>query len=237
MKKLLFLFGCYISVLTTAQEIDKPYEFPVRPGTEQWAKLTTSDQMDEVCVIPDKVLSTLSTKSLLITCMNYPRIIDFFSTNNMQTCFEFYSNHFNGLKELLNRPDLKKVLLNYYPEIDIQNYTFNDGNNKPSFFQIAFFELLLAQEKIIENFDKSERSKILSQAIKNLEIRKSKSESIFRQVTTALIISRILNVSNNTSIESIGNKEIFNVFNSSGNVWETSIIDKILVAAKAINKN
>jgi hypothetical protein len=70
MKKLLLLFGCIISVLSSAQEIDKPYEFPVKPGTEQWAKLISSQQMDEVCVIPDQALKLLSTKALLITCLN-----------------------------------------------------------------------------------------------------------------------------------------------------------------------
>ncbi len=232
MKKLLLLFGCYVSVLTAAQEIDKPYEFPVRPGSEQWAKLTTSDQMDEVCVIPDKILSTLSTKALLTTCLNYPRIIDLFSTNNMQTCFEFYSNHFDGLKELLNRPDLNKVLYNYYPEIDIQIYTFNGANDKPSFLQIAFFELLLAQDKIITNYNDSEILNLLSHAIKNLEVRIIKNESIGRQITTALIVSRILNILN-VPIENIS-KDIFNEFNSSGIVLDTTIMEEILITAKKI---
>lgn len=235
MKKLLLVFSCLFSVLAMAQETDKPYDFPIKPGTEQWAKLTTSDQMDEVCVIPEKVLGTLSTKALLLTCINYPRIIDFFSTNNLQTCFDFLSNHFNGLKELLNRSDLNKVLLNYYPEIDIQNYTFLGSNDKPSFFQIAFVELLLAQDKIIKNFDSLERSEILSESIKNLDIRKSKNESIGCQITTALIISRVLNVSNKTSIENLDNKDIYDAFNSSGIVLDTTIIDKILVTAKQFN--
>lgn len=232
MKKLLLLNIWFLSVFLMAQEIEKPYEFPIKPGTEQWAKLTTSDQMDEVCIIPDQVLSTLSTKALLLTCLNYPRLVDFFATNNMQTSFEFYSIHFNGLKELLNRSDLNKVLLNYYPEIDIQNYTLYGDDKKPSFLQIAFFELLLAQDKIIRNFDNLEKSEILLLAIKNLEIRKNKNESIGRQITTALIISRILNVTNNIFLEKIGNKDIYNAFNSSGIVLDTSIIDKILVTAK-----
>ncbi|MCX6328357.1 MAG: hypothetical protein NTZ85_02425 [Bacteroidia bacterium] len=232
MKKLLLLNIWFLSVFLMAQVNDKPYEFPIKPGTEQWAKLTTSDQMDEVCIIPDQVLSTLSTKALLLTCLNYPRLVDFFSTNNMQTCFEFYSTHFNGLNELLNRPDLNKVLLNYYPEIDIQNYTLNGDNNKPSFLQISFFELLLAQDKIIRNYNNSEKSEILLQAIKNLETRKSKNESIGRQITTALIISRVINVLNNRALDKITNKDIYNAFNSSGIVLDTSIIDKILVIAK-----
>lgn len=236
MKKLLLICSCFLSVLVVAQVTEKPYEFPVKPGTEQWMKLVSSKEMDDVCVIPDQVLSTLSTKALLITCLNYPRLIDVFSADNMQAGFDFCSTHFNGLKELLNRSDLSKVLLNYYPEMDIQYYIMKGDNGKPSFLQIAFFELLIAQDKIIKKFDDSERYELLSQAINNIEIRKSKNESLGRQVTTALILSRVLNVINITTFENVGNKEIYNAFNSSGIVLDTSIINKILIAAKEIKK-
>lgn len=97
--------------------------------------------------------------------------------------------------------------------------------------------MLLVQEKIIKNFDNTERSEILLVAINNLDIRKSKNESIGRQVTTGLIISRVLSVLNNKSIENIADKEVLNAFNSSGVVLDTSIIDKILIAAKENYKN
>ena len=237
MKKLLLICSCFLSVLLLAQETDKPYIFPIKPGTVQWAKLTTSDQMDEVCVIPKKVLDTLSTKALLLTCLNYPRIIDFYSTNNLQTAFEFYSIHFNGLRELLNRTDLSKVLLNYYPQIDIHNYIFYGDNGKLSFVQIAFLELLLAQEKILKNFNNTEQTEILLAAINNLEIRKSKNESIGRQITTGLILSRVLYILYNKSIENFNDKKVMNMFNSSGVVLDTSIIDKLLIVAKENSKN
>ena len=66
MKKL-FLICIYLFsvLLSMAQEVEKPYDFPVKPGTEQWTKLSSSKEMDEVCIIPDKVLSNLSTKALL----------------------------------------------------------------------------------------------------------------------------------------------------------------------------
>jgi hypothetical protein len=171
----------------------------------------------------------------LMTCLNYPRLVDFYCSNDIQTGFDFYSTHFNGLKELLSRLDLNKVLLNYYPEIDIYNYTFNGDNGKPSFLQIGFLELLLSQDKIIKNFNNTERLQILSEAIKNLEIRRSKNESIGRQITSALIISRVLKVLNKSETENILNDDIFKAFNSSGIVLDISMIDKILLAAKGIN--
>jgi hypothetical protein len=46
MKKLLLALGCLFSVLAMAQENEKPYEFPIKPGTEQWAKLSSSKEYE-----------------------------------------------------------------------------------------------------------------------------------------------------------------------------------------------
>ncbi len=236
MKKLLFLFGCYISVLTTAQEIDKPYEFPVRPGTEQWAKLTTSDQMDEVCVIPDKVLSTLSTKSLLITCMNYPRILDFFLFDNMQVGFRICSNRFNGLTELLDRSDLSQILFEFYIDFDFQKNAIFLYDDKFSRLQTGFLELLIAQDKVINKLSKKDKNILLAEATNNLEKRKGNGESVYRQKTNALILSRVLASLDLLPFESdmYGNN-IFELFNSSAIILDITIIDKLIDASKKIN--
>ena len=119
MKKFLFLlFSFFFSTFSFGQELNTPYVFPVKPGTEQWAKLKTSRQKDSVCVIPSDVLKALSTKALLITCLNYPRKIDFYSSDNLQKAYNFYTKHFNGLSELIKRPDLSKILFQLYLDID-----------------------------------------------------------------------------------------------------------------------
>lgn len=235
MKKLLTIFGCFLSILVTAQEIDKPYEFPVKPGMKEWANYNTSEKKDEVCVIPEIILQSLSTKALLLTCLNYPRLVDFFASNDMQKCFEFYANHFTGLKELLKRPDLNKVLLDYYPEIDVSDYVFLGESKKLTFIQISFFELLLAQDNIIRSYSDSDIATIKNLAIKNLEIRELKNESIGRQITNALILSRIINAANKTVFENTDDSIPYNVFNASGIVLDTSIVDKILTKSKQIN--
>lgn len=237
MKKLFIVVFWIISTNVLAQETDKPYVFPVKPGSEQWAKLTTSEQMDEVCVVPDEVIESLSTRALLFTCLNYPRIVDVYCANNLQTGFEFYANHFNGLKELRKREDLNKILLDYYPEIDIQRCYMKLNTDKPSFFQVAFLELLLAQDETIKSFSDQDRSELLSIATTNLEKRRVKDESIGRQVTTALLLSRILSVGNTDYTEFIRNKEIYETFNATGIVLDTSIINEILAAAKKANSS
>ena len=232
MKKLLIIILWIISANVSAQLSDEPYTFPIRPGSKQWAELTTSKQMDEVCVVPDEIIKTLSTKGLLLTCLDYPRISDVFCSNSLQSGFEFYINHFNGLKELYNRDDVHITILEYYPEIDIQKCFMRHDTEYPNFFQVAFLELMLAQDKTIKTYDESKKSELLSLAITNLEKRREKKESIGRQVSTAFLLSRILNIGYADNVDHIQNKEAFETFSSTGMVLDTAIIDEILEAAK-----
>ena len=193
--------------------------------------------MDEICVVPEEVLNTISTKALLITCLNYPRLIDLFLASDLQTGFNFYSSHFNGLANLLKRPDLSKVLLTTYSEFDYSSNQIKGYDQKFTSKQIAFFECILAQKEIIKTFEKNNRLQLLSQAIKNLEQRKRHKESFYRQRTTALILSRILFSENLglSRVDPYGN-DIFEIFNTNVVVLDTSIFDQLLLASKELIK-
>jgi hypothetical protein len=136
-KKLFLLSLVLLSVPLFAQEIDTPYDFPVKPGTEKWAALRSSRQLDSVCVIPGTILSKLSDRALLITVLNYPRIVDFFFDTDLQGTFDFYSVHFNGLAELMKRSDLSHVLLGAYLNLDMRNMSISGYNPKLSKNQIG----------------------------------------------------------------------------------------------------
>lgn len=235
MNKLLFVCCFIFSGHAMAQELEKPYEFPVRPGTEQWAKLNSSEQMDEVCIIPDQMLRKLSTKALLITCLNYPRIIDFFLVDDMQSGFNFYAKHFNGLAELVKRPDLNKVLFQSYLDIDLPQFKMSGYEPKLSYLQIAFFELLISQESTINRYGENEKLNLLKEAIKKLEQRQNLKESQYRQITSALILSRILYSENKylSEIDKNGN-DVFKTFNFNVFLSDSLIISKLLIASKTV---
>lgn len=235
MKKLLLICSCFLSVLLSAQETDKPYNFPVMPGTEAWAKLKSSQQMDDVCIIPDQVLNSLSTKALLLTCLNYPRIIDFFLMDNLQTGYNFYSKHFNGLSSLVNRNDLNKTLLQTYIDLDLLKSKIAGYDPLLSNLQTGFLELLISQETIINQYNKNEKFILLSQAVNKLEQRQKLGESFYRQITSALIVSRVLYSENIflSEVDSNGN-DVFKVFNTYAFLSDSTIIDKLVNKSKSI---
>lgn len=233
MKKLLLICSWSLSVLAVAQVNEKPYEFPVKPGTEQWAKISTSREMDSVCVIPVGVLKGMSTNSLLITCLNYPRIFDFFLVDNMQAGFDFYAKHFNGLTELLTRSDLNEVLLQTYFNIDLINSKMVNNDTKLSHLQTAFFELLISQESIIDKYDQSKKQLLLKEALRKLDQRQILGESSFRQRTSALILSRILNSENKLyPFKDKNGNDIAKIFNSAVFLTNSQLIEKLIEGSK-----
>jgi len=236
MKKIIFIFILTLSIIPlTAQQRTEPYVFPVKPGTEEWAKLSTSKQMDEVCIIPEQVLKSLSTEALLITCLNYPRIIDFFLVSNLQSGFDFYSKHFNGLAELIKRPDLGAICLKAYSSLDLTEARISGNKQELNILQIGFLELFLSQDVILDQLRKGEKMSLLKEAINKLEKRRELKESLNRHVTTALIISRILNSENlcPSGYDNYGNN-IYDVFNSHAIVIDTSLFENLLHLSKEV---
>ncbi len=93
---------------------------------------------------------------------------------------------------------------------------------------------MLAQDEIIQSYNISDRAIIKNIAIKNLEIRRQKNESIGRQITNALILSRILYAMDKAVFENTDDSIPFNIFNSHVVVKDTSILDKILNKSKQL---
>jgi hypothetical protein len=94
----------------SANERQTSYDYPIVPGTDEWSTLTTHDQMVQSCQIPEDILETIPTASLVDSVLNYPLLADMFLFNDFQQGFEVIYNQFNGIKELFTREDVGTVL-------------------------------------------------------------------------------------------------------------------------------
>ena len=80
------------------------WDYPVKPGTPQWAAFTTKKEKVDACQIPDGVLNSLTTKELVEICLNYPLFGDIMFYDNLQDGFRNnVAISFNGIRELLRR--------------------------------------------------------------------------------------------------------------------------------------
>jgi len=55
-----------------SQDQEVTWDFPVKPGTEEWKSLESRNERAKACQIPDDVLPSLSTGRLIELCLSYP---------------------------------------------------------------------------------------------------------------------------------------------------------------------
>jgi hypothetical protein len=142
------------------------YDYPIKPGTDGWKAFTTHDEMLEACQIPEDILKNMSTKALVETVLDYPLLGDMWAYNSIQQGFEAVASQFNGLPELLNRKDAGTELLAIYSKMNPQDIEENWGDiQKGAYtFSIANVEILLAQNKILDNLSKTQLEDLIVEA-------------------------------------------------------------------------
>ncbi|MBX3253263.1 MAG: hypothetical protein KF862_03895 [Chitinophagaceae bacterium] len=114
MKMILLLIVLPFSALTIlAQTNNTPYDFPIKPGTEQW-KFSSPEEMYSKCQIPKEIISNLTTEALAKTCLNYPLFGLMNAFNTPQAGFYAVKKNFDGIDALFERKDVGKVLIRIY---------------------------------------------------------------------------------------------------------------------------
>lgn len=176
------------------------WDYPIKPGTEKWKTLKTNQEILDTCQIPSEIIKKLSTEDLVQLCLNYPLLGDMlFSNTNYQDGFNVISSNFNGFQELFKRKDAGAELLRFYEAFDLNSFEINKGKtNKNPFFDICI-DIVVAQPKFVETLDNNQKTRLLKEASKKLKIKQKNANSLFRQKTTAVILSRLL--LNNDGVE------------------------------------
>lgn len=105
------------SIGSHAQKSDV-YNFPIKPGTEEWSKLKSYDERLNAYNVPENILKEMSTDGLIETCLNYPEFRLVMTRNSIQEGYNHVKSKFNGFRELENRPDAGVKLLDKYKQLD-----------------------------------------------------------------------------------------------------------------------
>ncbi len=170
------------------------WDYPIKPGMEEWKRLNSHQEMVDICQIPDNVISKIPTENLVELCLNYPLFFTMKAFNNLQDGFNQVSTEFNGFQELFKREDVGTVLLAIYAKTkpaDVQKE--KDLISKGLFEQRLFFiEFILAQRTVIEKMTESEIKSLLKETILKTEEKAKLEFSTFNKQATSLIAVRIL---------------------------------------------
>jgi hypothetical protein len=231
MKKLLLICGCLFSIIITAQQINEPFSFPIKPGSDDWSGLKTEKERFDAMQIPDDILSRMSTPALVVTCLNYPAFGYIGAYNNYQTGLVFLSTRFNGLDELAKRNDAGKCLFDIYQITKVNGFEDQYSNLDEKYWPIKFswVELLLAQNKFIESLDADDKKNLLMLAFEKYKMKQiSEEHSTDGLISTAFLMARILNVLNYNEFESeYAHKDDIRNFINTSELSDVNIIDLI----------
>ena len=179
MKKLFIYISCCLlwscnQNLPAGDEPEEPqdecafaqsWDYPVKPGTEEWKEYKNSGEMIDACQIPEDVLFCLTTDNLTELCLQYPLLYDVLAFNNLNDGLSRLFDNFNGMRELSKRENAVNNLLSHYL-LEIQSFPDKVSNSTDldigySIMHISTLEILLSYSELHGNSSKETLKKVL----------------------------------------------------------------------------
>ena len=124
-------------------QIDTPYVYPLQPGTPEWKAIISRKDRAAACQIPEDLLPAMTTRALAETVLNYPFMVDLYVWNTTSIGFQALLEDFNGLRELVSRPDGLEVLRQMQQE---PRTSSQDGSSMPTRYLETLIEEMSRHE-------------------------------------------------------------------------------------------
>jgi hypothetical protein len=166
------------------------WDYPVKPGSEEWRKFTSNEEMVKVCQIPKNVLSSLSTEDLAELCLKYPLLYDVFAFENLNHGLDKLFDDFNGIRELYKRTDVSSCLTERYVR-KVQDFSFLDrkvSDLEKGYFimSVSSLEVLLARIEWDDNAGKKSTRKYYKTLFPDMK-QKHNAQTISKDLASGLI--------------------------------------------------
>jgi len=215
----------------SAQDSYVKWEYPIKYGSDEWAERDNPPEFFEglkLLNIPSDILGMMSTNQLVEVCLDYPLFGLVFTRNNMQQGYEFIRSHFNGFRELEDRPDACKCLLEVYEKMNPSGFAVESSPAQIGEYmaQFTFIELLLAQYPILNNADELVKKKLIEESLNKYKEKSTiESYGIDGILTSAFVMARVVNSSQDLNIyEKIEN----DYFLRSCSIQDTESLESII---------
>ena len=147
------------------------WDYPVKPGTEEWKQFQSNEEKVRACQIPEEVLDSLSTEDLTDLCLRYPLLVDVFAFNFVNMGLDKLFSDFNGIRALYNREteDVSRILIQRY------------------IHKIQSLSLLDKEDSNLEKFNLIISISVLEVLFSRIELRANESDEILKELLKALV--------------------------------------------------
>lgn len=192
--KLLIILILFVPIITFSQVEKTKWDFPVKPGSEEWLKIADSEKRLALLDIPENILQKISTEELVNSCLSYPAFCLVFTRNDLQSGYDYIRSMFNGFRELETRPNAGKVLMKLYAGYKPDGFDLNSSDLEIGrfVFKFNYIEILLAQIEIQNKFSSGDLKELMTMCSQKYKVKKDlqKYYGGIGLKTTALIIAR-----------------------------------------------
>lgn len=94
-----------------------PYEYPVKPGTEEWNSLSMADKI-ALSYVDESAVKNMTTEAVFVTTLNYPFIVNIYAYGKADEGIRVVQGYCSPLAELLDRDDALQVISSYLDEAE-----------------------------------------------------------------------------------------------------------------------
>lgn len=124
-KKSIIVFGCLALLLLgtfvyavsqntkDGKSITTPFNYTIRPGTDEWRALDNVEERREACKVDLQVLDKMTTEALVETVIKYPLLVDMYAYNSIEEGLLHVGQYFQGVDVLSTRSDAIEELQAY----------------------------------------------------------------------------------------------------------------------------
>lgn len=230
MKKIILFLLITIPIFSFAQNERATWDYPIKPGSEEWKAFENTYQKIESCQIPYEVLKSISTANLIQLCLKYPLFPDLFFSNYLQSSFNRMIEQFNGFKELVKREDAGIILLELYKKMEPTGIDNSWEPQRKGFYTFDFvkIELLLANDDILVNMTPTALEDL---SLRSKYVYKGKEKIIseygynFGLASTALVLGKIANKKAKLDYKSDYDKKKIELFLKTGTITGKGILE------------
>ncbi len=186
---------CDCNKITRAIDV---YEYPIKPGTAEWASLKNGSEMLEVCQLPDSILYSISTYGLFISCLEFPIFNQINAYKSLQEGMDYFMENFNGMSELKKRKNDGEKTSELYKLMVISCYDTIPPNKSALLgaytFKFTHIEMLMAQPGILSSMNNAIIRDLFKEALIKYQQKKTHQNlyGIYGLKTTSFLMLHIM---------------------------------------------
>ena len=220
---------CLLACAVNAQE-QATWDYPVKPGTEEWNRIQTEPERIAAVQIPEEILEKLSSDDIVRLCITFPLFSDFTYFNTPQEGFEVMVARFNLFARLLEKKDTGRRLIDAYKDTDMKGFKTLPYSCEFWTIKLNYLELLLTQRSILQSLMSGEKLELLKEARKKFSEKMDSNSfsSFYGVLSTVRIMAGILDMEAYQEWLLSPNRQKADRFLQTGRLGDVSLIEEIV---------